>query len=169
MKRLSLLIPFIALCLPLGGCGFHPVYGTADAEGNSAVAARLNNVAIENIQDRDGQVLRNYLVDRMYGANRPEKPAYKLSVRITNTEENLGILANATATRSLLNMYGDYALTDMSGKTLVKGRAHSVASFDKLDQIYATVASKQDAHQRTLHELSEQIVNRLSLYFSEKE
>ena len=66
-------------------------------------------------------------------------------------------------------MYGDYSLVDSAGKVLLNGSAHSVASFDKLDQMYGTVAARQDACQRTLHEISEQIVNRLSVYFSERE
>jgi hypothetical protein len=66
-------------------------------------------------------------------------------------------------------MFGDYSLTDTHGKLLVSGTAHSVASFDRLDQMYGTVAARQDAYERTLREVSEQIVNRLSLYFSERQ
>jgi LPS-assembly lipoprotein len=132
------------------------------------VAMDLNNIAIDNIPDRNGQILRNNLIDRMYGRNRPEQPRYHLSVKIHNSEEDLGILANATSTRALLNMYGDYALTDEHGATLVSGNAHSVATFNKLDQMYGTLAARQDALQRTLHEVSEQIVGRLSLYFAER-
>ena len=131
------------------------------------MAVALNNISIENIPDRNGQMLRNDLIDRMYGKNRPEKPLYTLKVTIRSGEEDLGILANATATRSLLNMYSDYSLQDAKGKQLLGGTAHSVASFDKLDQMYGTVVARQNAYERTLREVSEQIVNRLSLYFSE--
>ena len=161
----SLLLFF---CLLLTGCGFHPVYGTHGAEGGSPVALDLNNIAIENIPDRHGQILRNNLIDRMYGKNRPTQLLYTLKVKISDSEEDLGILANATSTRSLLNMHGDYSLVDARGQEILKGTTHSVASFDKLDQMYGTVAARQDAYDRTLHEISEQIVNRLSLYFSER-
>jgi len=167
MKRLpALALLFFALSFT--ACGFRPIYGTHGADSGSPVAMDLNNIAIGNIPDRDGQMLRNDLIDRMYGKNRPQKPAYKLNITIRSSEQDLGILANATATRCLLDMYGDYSLADSSGKVVVKGTAHSVVSFDKLDQMYGTVASRQDAHERTLHEISEQIVNRLSLYFSER-
>ncbi|MDR3424088.1 MAG: LPS assembly lipoprotein LptE [Alphaproteobacteria bacterium] len=154
--------------LLLAACGFHPVYGARDASSNSPVALDLNNIAIDNIPDRNGQMLRNDLIDRLYGKNRPLRPAFTLKVKLRNSEEDLGILANATATRSLLNMYGDYTLEDAKGKQLLSGSAHSVASFDRLDEMYGTVAARQDAYERTLHEVSEQIVNRLSLYFSEQ-
>jgi len=153
--------------LSLAGCGFHPMYGPGIDGKPSKVVASLNNVSIENIPDRNGQILRNFLVDRMYGAKRPDRPAYRLKVSIQSSEEDLGILANATATRALLNMYGKYVLLDANGKELLRGTAHSVAGFDRLDQMYGTVAARKDAHERSLKEVSEQIVNSLTLYFSE--
>jgi LPS-assembly lipoprotein len=159
----------LASALFLGACGFRPVYGTHGLDSGSPVAAELNTIAIENIPDRDGQILRNNLIDRLYGPNRPAKLAYALTVKVHFSEQDLGILANATATRSLLDMYADYTLTDkIAGKEILKGTAHSVAGFDRLDAMYGTVAARNDAHQRTLHEISEQIVARISVYFSER-
>lgn len=167
MKKLFSFVCVFGL-LGLAACGFRPIYGSLDGGGNSPVAMDLNNVTIENIPDRDGQFLRNRLIDRMYGKNRPEKPVYRLVIKLRHSEQDLGILANATATRELLDMYGDYVLRDGQGRELVKGTAHSVASFDKLDQMYGTVAARQNAHERTLSEVGDQIVNRLSLYFAER-
>src|ERR1700722_4180758 len=54
---------FICLLMPvfclLAACGFHPVYGGSTAKG--PVAEQLNQVAIDNIADRQGQLLRNDL------------------------------------------------------------------------------------------------------------
>ena len=166
LRRALCLLPMLGL---LAGCGFHPIYGTHDgANSDSPVALDLNNVSIDNIPDRDGQMLRNNLIDRMYGPNRPEHPQYHLSVKVHFNEEDIGILADATSTRTLLNMYGDYVLTDAHGGEILHGEAHSVTSYNRLDQMYGTVAAQQDAHQRTIHEVGEQIVNRVSLYFSER-
>ena len=168
MRRTFPLALALAVMLLLSGCGFHPVYGTHETEDGMPVAADLNNVAIDNIPDHNGQMLRNFLVDRMYGPDRPSLPTYTLKVKIHSGEEDLGIQANATSTRALLNMYADYTLVNAQGKMILTGSAHSVASFDLLDQMYATVAARNDAYERTLHEVSEQIVNRLSLFFSER-
>jgi LPS-assembly lipoprotein len=168
MRIRKLLVPLLAVSVLLSGCGFRPIYGTHGAESGSPVAMDLNNIAIDNIPDRDGQILRNFLIDRMYGENRSQKPAYMLHVKIRSVEQEQGILANATVTRSLLDMYGDYSLTNGAGKEVLSGTAHSVAGFDKLDQMYGTVEARKNAHARTLHEIGEQIVNRLSLYFSER-
>ncbi len=168
MKNRHLLATLLSIALLTAACGYKPIYGSHSAETGSPVAVELNNIAIDSIPDRDGQMLRNNLMDRMYGANRPDRPAYMLHVKLRSKEENLGILANASVTRSLLDMYADYALADAHGNELLSATAHSVASFDKLSQMYGTVEARRSAHEKTLHEISEQIVNRLSLYFSEK-
>jgi LPS-assembly lipoprotein len=157
----------VCLIFLLAGCGFHPVYGSHDNGDKPEVAAQMNNVAIDNIADRHGQILRNNLIDRMYGQGRPQNPQYHLSVNIKATEEGLGILENAVSTLTELTLTATYTLTDANGKELMKGTAHSVSSFNQISAQYSTMAAEQDAYQRTIDEVSEQIVNRLGLYFSE--
>ncbi len=156
---------FLAL-LSLPACGFHPVYGTMDSDGSSHVANLLNDVAIDSIPDRNGQILRNNLIDRMYGDGRPASPRYHLSVSITRSEADTGILTDATSTRAVVTIAAKYTLTDDKKAVLFSGTANSVASFTKLVQQYGTEAAREDADQRALHEISEQLVTRLSMYFS---
>jgi LPS-assembly lipoprotein len=156
-----LLMPVFCLL----GCGFEPVYGTRTLNGETAEI--LNQVAIDNIPDRNGQILRNDLIDRMYGKGRPKKPLYHLSAKLHVSLQDLGIQANATSTRSLLDISVDYSLMDMNDKNVLSGAAHSVTSFNKLSDQYSSLVSQEDAYERTIHEVSEQIVNRVSLYFSQ--
>jgi LPS-assembly lipoprotein len=153
------------LCLLTSACGFHPIYGAR--EDNAPVAAELNEVAIGNIADRNGQMLRNDLIDRMYGKGRPQNPKYNLEVKLRATEEGIGLLPNAITTLNELNVYGEYTLTDQSGKALVSATAHAVANFDQLQEQYGTLAARDNAYRRCLDEVSAQIVERLSMYFSE--
>ncbi len=153
-------------CLLLIGCGFSPVY--ADRESRQPVHAALNGIAITNIPDRQGQTLRNHLIDRMYVAGRPSSPKTKLTVSLSSTETDLGIQKDATASRRQLNMWANYALLTNDGRTLLKGAAHSVVSYSKLDAQYGTLSAERNATERALKEVGEQIVNRLSLYFAEK-
>jgi len=154
-----------SLSLLLFGCGFHSVYGTHDGSG-SAAAEQLQQVAIDNIPNRSGQILRNALIDRMYGSGRPSQPQYELQIKLRTTESYVGLLANAVSTLSELDAYGDYVLTDMHGKELLRGSTHSQSSYNRLDDQYATLAAHDSAVERTVRELSEQIVNRLNVYFS---
>lgn len=153
-------------CL-LAGCGFHTVYGSHRSGDDSSVSLALNQIAVDNIPDRQGQILRNELIDKMYGKGRPAQPLYTLTIKLKRSEEDIGVLLDSTSTRTLVNTYADYDLKDLKGNVVLHGHAHSTTSFSKLNDQYATLAADEDAMQRTVDEVSEQIVNRLSLYFSE--
>src|ERR1700742_1233580 len=110
-----MLVYLLALCM-LVSCDFHPIYGSHGE--NTPVAVALNQVAIDNIPDRQGQTLRNELIDRMYGKGRPHDPKYHLTISLRETEEGIGLLPNATTTLTELTIYADYSLTDEKGKVL---------------------------------------------------
>jgi len=153
--------------LLLTACGFSPIYGSHDA-ASVPVAKALGNVAIESIADHNGQFLRNKLIDRMYEKGRPEKPQARLHVVLSTSEVAIGVQKDATTTRSQIRITAAYELSDLDGNELHKGRAYSVASYNKLAAQYGTVASQRNAYERALGEISEQIVNNLSLYYAEK-
>lgn len=152
--------------LALAGCGFRPIYGSF--EDRQQVAGALNNVAIANIADREGQMLRNHLIDRMYHNGRPQNPSATLEIRLSSSEISMGIQKDATTARQEYNLSANYVLKDNNGKELTKGIARSIVSYNKLDAQYGTLASKQNASDRAVKEVGEQIINRISLYFAEK-
>lgn len=162
-QRLALLIPVFCL---LSACGFHPVYGTHSG-ANGPVTEQMNQVAIDPIPERTGQMLRNNLIDNMYGKGRPAQPAYHLAVKLQISEEDLGLLTNATAALAAVHVYADYTLADSNGKILANGKMHSTASYDKLTSEYSTLAAHDSAVERTIREISEQLTARVSLYFAE--
>ncbi len=69
VPRLATVLLLALMPVAMGACGFKPVYGTASHD--SAVGAALANVQIDPISDRNGQVLRNNLIDRFYTDGRP--------------------------------------------------------------------------------------------------
>jgi LPS-assembly lipoprotein len=154
----------IALLAALPGCGFQPLYGTH--AGQPAAGEQLANVAIDVIPDRNGQVLRNLLIDRFYRDGRPAAPSYRLAVQLQAFEENLGIRPDATATRARLRLFANYQLIDNAGKVAFRASSRSIVSYDILDAQYATLAGQQDAYQRGLTELSDEIRTRLALHFT---
>ena len=154
-------------CLLSAGCGFSPIYG-AHGQGDNPVARELSNVYIENIPDSDGQFLRNKLIDRLYFNGRPAHPAARLAITLQSSENAMGVQKDATISRSQLVMGATYVLRDNDGRELFKGLARSLASYSKLDAQYGTLAAQRNAFERALGEISEQIVNRLSLYYAQK-
>jgi len=165
---LPLLLIWLALAGPaLSGCGFTPVYGDRGVSASPAAAARLDSVAIEPIGERNGQMLRNLLIDRMYADGRPADPAYRLVIRLAATEEDLGIRRDATATRARVRLVADYELVDTASNEVVyRTFSRAVVSYNLLEAQYATLVAEQDAYERGLIELADDIRTRLALFFA---
>jgi LPS-assembly lipoprotein len=162
MKHKPTLTLFMLIALT--GCGFQPLYGTGTNSPNTSLA--LNQIAIAHIPDRDGQVLRNYLIDRLYHDGRPSDPDYTLDIALEQSEAGLGIKRDATASRNRLDMNAHYSVKQRStGKTLIDDHAKTSVSYNQLEAQYATLTAREDARDRALHEVSEQIISRLALYF----
>lgn len=163
-SRLALLA-LVLLGPALAGCGFRPVYGNYSAVAMSG--ADLGQVAIEPIGDRNGQVLRNLLIDRFYADGRPADPSHRLQIRLAATTEDLGIRRDATATRARLRLVADYELLDTStGQTAYRSFSRAVVSYNLLEAQYATLVAEQDAYERGLTELAEDIRTRIALFFT---
>jgi LPS-assembly lipoprotein len=148
----------------LSGCGFRPIYGEA-----AKADERLNQVDIALIRDRSGQQLRNYLIDRMYLNGRPDRPEYDLSISLAEVQVDLGIQKDATATRSQITIAATYVLTSRAErKLLTTGSVRQLSSYNVLPSEYATLVAEQDARERTLRAIGDDIVLRLSLFLNSR-
>lgn len=155
----------ICLALAVSACGFQPLYG--QTQSGQRTHDLLAQVKIQPLPDRVGQKLHNLLRDRLNPRGQPRKPAYILSIRISETLENLGIRKDETATRSNLTVFADFTLLETgTGRELFKGRSRSINSYNILDNQFATLFSESDARNRALREISDEISNRLAVYFA---
>lgn len=151
----------------LYGCGFRPLYG--DSETNASVTQSLAQVSVELIEDRIGQKLRNFLLDRINPAGESAHPRYSLLVTTTSSRTDLGIERDETATRAILILNADYSLLDrVTQKPLLQGSLQSTNSFNIVDSDFATLSAENDALDRAAREISDDIKTRLGLYFSRK-
>ena len=161
--------PFAAFALAalLFGCGFRPLYGTTGA--NEKLSNLFAQVRIENIPDRTGQKLRNFLLDRINPAGQPARPLYYLQVKTSVSRTDLGIQRDETATRAILVLTAKYKLSDSAKKTfLVRGSTQSTNSFNIVASDFATLSGETDAIERAAREVSDDIKTRLALYFTRK-
>ncbi len=153
------------LALAVSACGFQPLYGRGDA--GPSTQDLLAKVRIQPLPDRVGQQLHNLLRDRLNPRGQPRKPAYSLRIRISETLVELGIRKDETATRSNLTVFADFVLSDAgSGEELFKGRSRSINSYNILESQFATLFSESNARNRALREISDEIGNRLAVYFA---
>jgi LPS-assembly lipoprotein len=152
------------LLLSLSGCGFAPLYGRHDGGGD--VPAALNEVAVATIPNRSGQMLRNDLLDRLYQQGTPANPRYDLTIGLEQTNADLGVRLDATSSRTQINLTARYSLNQRdTGAMIISGVAKTSVSYNKLEAQYATLTARENAETRALHEVSEQIINRLALHF----
>ena len=147
--------------LVLTACGFHPLY--AESRGTEPALAQI---FIANIANREGQTLRNLLIDKMAPHGQPTTPKYNLVVSLKESDTDFGFRTDATSARSQISFTANYVLTPRDPKeTPINAYTTVTVGYNKLDAQYSNLSAEEDARQRCLGELSEQIVTRLSLYF----
>lgn len=154
--------------LPLVGCGFRPVHGRR-ADGAS-VAALMSGINIDPISDREGQVLRLHLLQRLTPRGAPPDPIYRLSVRLDEQERTVAVREDNSATRSNLVLRADFVLSDTrSGRALTTGNERISTSYDIQSTTqgqFTTITARRDARARGLEALADLIQRRLSLFLS---
>jgi len=156
----------VATLASLSACGFQPLYGSV-APGQTRTKDYLATVRIAPLPDRAGQQLHNLLRDHINPKGQPANPNYTLQIRVSESLEELGIRKDETATRASLTVYADFELLDArTGERVFNGRSRSFNSYNILESQFATLYSENDARSRALREISNDIRNRLAVYFA---
>ncbi len=170
----------VLLCMiAASGCGFRPMYGDAAKPVAQPVAAGaadqsptsdLAAVGVARIPDRQGQILRNELSDRLNPARLSIPSRYTLKVSLRQDVRASAIDSKGLATRSNLTMTARYSVTDdASGRVIFTSGARSVVGYDVLagqpTAYFSTVVATQDAENRALNQIANQMTARLSAFF----
>lgn len=154
----------LAAALLLGGCGFHPLY--AD-HARSGFDADLASIKVNTIADRQGQLLAIALRDALNPTGAQVTTRYTLDVSLFSIREDIALRSDGTASRSEIAMTANFVLKDAkANQPVLQGTTHSVSSYDVLTDNYATVVASQNAEQRTVQEVGDDILVRLQLYMS---
>lgn len=155
----------LVLLVALGGCGFQPLYG--QVKGSPAAAVDdLSRIRITPLVDRPGQQMHNLLRDRLNPLGQPTQPAYVLTVTVSETKRELGVEIDETATRSNLILRAQFDLVvAATGQPLTSGTSASINSYNILSNEFATFSAEQDARERGLREMADDIKVRLGIFF----
>lgn len=138
---LRLIGPVLGLGL-LAGCGFQPLHGTRGASGG------LPAVEIGPIEEREGQILRSLLIDRLGDAH--GRADYLLDATLTVSSSSLGIRRDEVATRAQVYVTVTYVLTDRDGLVLDDGNVRKIANLNLSASEFASDTSKDAAARRAL-------------------
>ena len=157
------ILTVIVIGFGLGACGFSPMYGSNSFSASESVVANLSQVSIRPIAERRGMVLRQQLNEKL----RPSGVSgnrYELQVSLSSNTQELGVRQDSTTSRANLILTANYTLWD--GVTRVtRDRVRAVASYNILDDQYATIASERNAEARALRQISDEIRTRLAVHF----
>jgi len=149
------------------GCGFQPMYAKPDPQNASPVVAELASIRVLGIEDRQGQVLRNALVNRMNPLGEPGRTNYTLAVKLTQSQENLAERSDGKASLGRLFINATFILSDtQKDATVFSGSSRSVVSYRLLGPTYGSTAVERDAEKRALSDLAEDIRSQVATYFA---
>ncbi len=145
----------------LAGCGFAPLY-----EESGAAQTGLARIAVERIDDRAGQQLRNALLVRL--PPRGAQPAaWRLRVTLSESRRTLGVEPDDVATRANLAIAARYTLEDaVDGRAALSGEVRSTNSYNILESTFGTLAAERDARVRAVRQLADALTVRLAAWFA---
>ena len=160
--KLLLLIAAITL----SACGFHPVYGVNKYTAHGAEES-LAQIQIANIPDREGQYLRNALIDRFYRTGRPSAPIYTLTISpVSESLRDLDVTIDSDTTRGQLSLSITMQLSNKkTNEVVIKRKLRSIASYNIIDSEFANRVSEASTRENALNDLARQIEEQLALHF----
>ncbi len=151
--------------LALAGCGFSPLYGDS---GATPVSAQLEQIRVENIPDRPGQILRDTLQDDLQRQGAPVTQLYALSVSYNVAAEGIGIQADTSSTRVRYVASASWTLTPIGqpGAAMATGQAISEDAENTVDnQYFAAELEANTINQQLADELAAQITDQVAVFF----
>jgi LPS-assembly lipoprotein len=164
--RRALLALAVLVALPLPGCGWEPLY--ADPQSSPA-SADLRAIQVMPISDRIGQRLELALRNSLNPTGEPASYLYTLRTTLTVSLSDLGIQSQGTATLGRLDVYANSVLFEnRTGAALLTNTLHAQNSFALNPNQYSTVVGEHDAAIRTVAELNNEIVRRLTLFMERR-
>ena len=158
MARIALLMS----CLALAGCAsYRPLYG----DGGAALNSQLGNIAIEEVDSRAAQLVRNDLLLSVKGE--ASESGYVLSLTPVEKKTKLSSPFGTKLTRLRYTLTMAYVLRRKgSGSDVLKGTAFSNVSYDVVEQPIADLQAAENAQVRASREVAADIRLRLATFLS---
>ena len=166
-KARTLLIVAVALFsgLAVSACGYRPLYGQAAT--NPKVEANMSAVSIAHISDRIGQKMHTELERRLHPRGTAAMTTHSLRVSLSESSSNFGVARDTSATRADLRLTAKYSLIrNDDSRQVASGSLFAVVSHNILGSDYATLVAGNDARDRAIVDMGEQLERRMAIYFT---
>ncbi len=151
--------------LALAGCGFAPLYG---GQQGADASAGLETVAVQNLPERNGQILRQTLQQQFYTNGQPATELYTLAVNYNIAQIGEGVQPDSSTSRIRFDASAAWRLSPIGHpeKTLVSGNATAMDALNILDQQYFAVNLETDTvDQQLADQIAAQITTQLAAWF----
>ena len=160
MKHIAL----VFLLMMVTACGFTPVHSPS---GKNDVDVALSGIDIAIIPNREGQYVRNELIDRINYNGYATNPTHRLIVSpIKERSVEIGLDKDDEASRAQLRESTTMRLIDIqTNKVVLQRSVNSVTSYNILAGQFTTYVNEEDAREQALSALANNIVTELELYF----
>jgi LPS-assembly lipoprotein len=157
------------LAIPLGACGFHPLYGSYVA--GSALGNTLSSIYVEPITDytvaHTGYELRTALASSL---NSDENARYRLKVTMNQATEGIALETDASITRYNTTFTVHYTLTDtVTNKVVKTGVESGLSAYNVATSPYATLIAQQDADKREAQDIAQRLTLELGVFFEQRQ
>ncbi len=155
------------IAIYISACGFTPVYSKYESNSTSKT---LSNIDIAIIPDREGQFLRNILIDSFYDQGYPVNAKYKLHVNpIQESIRDLDVTITSDTTRGQLTLKSSYTLTNIQTNEVPLTRnIKAITSYNVLGSEFATRITEKNARENAIIDLARQIERAISLFVDKK-
>lgn len=138
--------------LAVAACGFTPVYGPGGAG-----AALYGQVRVMDPKTSDDFAFNRRITERLG----PEQAArFALDYRLATATVAQAITPDEVTTRYSLNGTASYTLTEGT-REVTRGQVSTFTSYSTTGTTIATLAAEQDARERLMRMLADQVVTRL--------
>ncbi len=153
----------LIMALGLGACGFHPLYAPS-----GHVQAGLQQVFVDVIPGRNGQLFRQSLQERLQGTDENPQQHYVLDVGYSLTQQAIGIEADNASTRNRFIGVANWTLRKpgLFGQKITSGLARTVDGNDVIvAQFFYSDLNAETVNRRIGDALADQITQALAIYF----
>lgn len=148
-RRILILLPFV-----LAACGFTPVYGP-----DGAGSALYGKVALVAPANEESYLLYRNLEERL---GRAEAPRFRLAIKPSIERQGQAVTATGAITRFSMIGRATFSLHNLSDDSVVtSGNVENFTGYSATGSTVETFAAENDARERLMTIMADQIVARL--------
>ena len=163
INLVSRILTAIFVCSIVSACGFHPLYLPS-----SQTKAGLSEIYVDIIPNRNGQLFRQSLQEKLQGSESDPAQHYVLHVNYAVSQESIGIEADNNNTRNRFIGTANWTLVKpgLMGQKITSGLARTVDGNDVIvAQFFYSDLNSETVNKRIGDALADKIVQALAVYF----